>query len=62
MAEELFTRPKQGFASRGDVRKKSDPEVKEKDMAEAPVWYDTTEASAWASGYNAALTDLGLLS
>jgi hypothetical protein len=35
--------------------------LKEKTASDAPSWYSAEEASAWASGYNKALEELGLL-
>jgi hypothetical protein len=34
----------------------------EAEADQAPVWYGAAEASAWASGYNAARRDLAALS
>lgn len=36
-------------------------QVVEREPADAPVWLGLDEASAWATGYNAALRDLGMV-
>lgn len=33
----------------------SNDEMREREASDAPVWYDSVGASAWANGYNAAL-------